>query len=118
MDALFLSKDQMANEKVECFFKIEYGNQNKSSNPHHFKDGGLTVDEKIIFNFENHEKNKLDITFWYTENDNAYVLIGKGDVSVDEIDKLKENTLETQISLMKESKESAFCRLKVKKIFD
>lgn len=76
------------------------------------------LDEKIIFNFESHEKNKLDITFWYTENDNAYVLIGNGEVSTAEIDKLKENTLDTQISLMKDNKESAFCKLKVRKLFD
>ena len=102
-----LPPETKINENVDCFCKIEVGTKTHDSQKKHFKEGNVAFNESINVIIE--KEQEVKVSFWYTENDNSFVLIGRGQVDLSTQKKM----LSSNIKIMKDGVESGSISFKI-----
>lgn len=106
-----MPKETKISTNVECFCKIEIGSNDQTTRKAHFKDGSIIFNETMDIKI-NSEKS-FKILFWYTENDNSFILIGNGLMNFLEVDQIEKETVEKQLKITNGEKEQGTCEIKL-----
>ncbi len=106
-----MPSDTKINEENDCFCKIHLGDNTQSSQKSKFKDGKIAFNETL--NLKTNNEKTFKLSFWYTEKDSSYVLIGTGELNFAGVEGIKQKLIENQINILKDGKENGLIEVKM-----